>query len=91
MRDDIVEQFSLTALPSYDVGKETYRLLFRNLETKGEAVREMLSDISSLDQCGTGPFSATTVKINIFKNSRVHFGLNRGLINTISYSSHAKE
>ncbi|XP_016396084.1 interferon-induced very large GTPase 1-like [Sinocyclocheilus rhinocerous] len=67
MWDDIVKQFSLTALPSYDVGKETYRFLYSNLETKGGAVREMLSDISSLDQCGIGPFCATTVKMNIFK------------------------
>ncbi|XP_051729226.1 interferon-induced very large GTPase 1-like [Ctenopharyngodon idella] len=67
MWDDTVRQYSLTALPRNDLGNETYRLLHSNLETKGGAVREMLSNITSLDQCGTGPFYATTIKMNIFK------------------------
>lgn len=67
MWDDIVKQFSLTALPRCDLGKETYRFLHSNMETKGGAVREMLLNVTSLDQCGTGPFYATTVKTNIFK------------------------
>ncbi|KAK9957961.1 hypothetical protein ABG768_012156 [Culter alburnus] len=67
MWDEIVQQFSLTALPSCDLGKETYSFLHSNLETKGGAVREILLNITSLDECGTGPFYATTVKMNMFK------------------------
>ncbi|XP_051729227.1 interferon-induced very large GTPase 1-like [Ctenopharyngodon idella] len=52
----IVKKYSFTALPRQDVVKETYRLLHNNLEMKSGAVREMLSNIISLDQCGTGPF-----------------------------------
>ncbi|XP_067281131.1 interferon-induced very large GTPase 1-like [Pseudorasbora parva] len=70
MWDEIVTQFSLTALPSCDVGKETYRFLHSNLETKGGTIREMLINVTSLDQCGTGPFYATTVKVNVFKKLR---------------------
>ncbi|TRY74327.1 hypothetical protein DNTS_032028 [Danionella cerebrum] len=67
MWDSTVRQHSLTALPRQDLGKETYRLLHKNLERKGGAVRQMLSDITSLEQCGTAPFYATTVRMNSFK------------------------
>ncbi|RXN15443.1 interferon-induced very large GTPase 1-like protein [Labeo rohita] len=56
--DDIVKQYSFTALPRQDVVKEIYRLLHNNLETKGRAVREMLLNVTSLDQCGIGSFFA---------------------------------
>ncbi|KAL0166752.1 hypothetical protein M9458_038596, partial [Cirrhinus mrigala] len=47
--DDIVKQYSFTALPRQDVVKEIYRLLHNNLEMKGRAVREMLLNVTSLD------------------------------------------
>ncbi|XP_067217758.1 interferon-induced very large GTPase 1-like [Chanodichthys erythropterus] len=62
---DIVKQNSFTALPRQDVVKETYSLLHNNLEMKGGAVREMLSNVTSLDQCGTKPFFVMTVKMNL--------------------------
>ncbi|XP_067282568.1 interferon-induced very large GTPase 1-like [Pseudorasbora parva] len=67
MWDDIVKQFSFTALPRQDVVKETYRLLCSNLDMKGGAVHEMLINVTSLDQCGTGSFLANTETDNIFK------------------------
>ncbi|KAK9957959.1 hypothetical protein ABG768_012154 [Culter alburnus] len=65
MWDDIVKKYSFTALPRQDVVKETYRLLHSNLEMKSGAVREMLSNIISLDQCGTRPFFAKAETGNI--------------------------
>ncbi|XP_051991089.1 interferon-induced very large GTPase 1 isoform X2 [Xyrauchen texanus] len=56
--DDTVRQYSFKALSRQDVGKETYQLLRKNLEMKGEAVREILSSSMPLDQCGTEPFLA---------------------------------
>ncbi|XP_051519619.1 interferon-induced very large GTPase 1-like [Myxocyprinus asiaticus] len=56
--DETVRQYSFKALPRQDVEKETYQLLRKNLEMKGEAVREMLSSSIYFDQCGRGPFLA---------------------------------
>ncbi|XP_043073006.1 interferon-induced very large GTPase 1-like [Puntigrus tetrazona] len=56
--DGTVKQYSFTALPRQDVVKEIYRLLHNNLEMKGRAVQEMLLNVTSLDQCGIGPFFA---------------------------------
>lgn len=67
--NDILKENSFTALPRQDVVKETYRLLHNNLEMKSGAVREMLSNSTSLDQCGTRPFFAV-VKTDFFKRLR---------------------
>ncbi|XP_043073629.1 LOW QUALITY PROTEIN: interferon-induced very large GTPase 1-like [Puntigrus tetrazona] len=67
--NDILKDNYFTALPKQDVVKETYRLLYNNLEMKSGAVREMLSKVTSLDQCGTGKFFAI-MKMNIFQKIR---------------------
>ncbi|XP_001344701.4 interferon-induced very large GTPase 1 [Danio rerio] len=67
--NDIVKQNSFSALPRQDVVKETYRLLHSNLEMKSGAVREMLSTVTSLDQCGIGPFFAVA-KAHFFTRFR---------------------